>query len=137
MQKEAREAFIEGNYKTACEICDELLDKYKAKNPFVYYMHGKSYYHLNKDNINIARHNFLVADHTLKKNTKVNALVMRLKVNYYFGLMEYESGSDLSRAQHHFEEFLKIVKLFTSKRDIWKNMPEFDEMEKNCKEYIE
>lgn len=113
------------------------MEKYKSKNPFVLFMHGKSYYNLSKDNINIARHDYLVADHNLKKIDKTNALVMRLKVNYTFGIMEYESGSDLKRALHHFFEFLKIVDLFTSKREIWKNLPEFNDMEENCKNYIE
>jgi hypothetical protein len=71
----------------------------------------------------------------LNKITTEVGLVMRVKVQYFAGINEFENGCDLNRAKFHFEKFLELVKLFkiySLKREI----PDIVEMCTNAKEYI-
>lgn len=99
-------------------------------------MRGKAYYQLGKKYINEARFDFMQADTMLAKVRKMNMYLMRLKIHYAHGLLELEHGADIQRALYHFNQFLSITELFQSKRDIRKQMPEFNELEESCNEHI-
>jgi hypothetical protein len=131
-------AFEEENYTEAVELYNDLIDNHGAKNPFMLYMRGKSYHNLEtRADINCARRDFIKADFALQKIRKANAFVMRLKIHYTHGLLEYEKGDNIIRALHHFQTFMRIIECFTSKREIRKQMPEFDDMENQCMQHIE
>lgn len=138
IQAEAQKAFEDEDYSTAIDSYSELIDKHNAQNPYLLYMRAKSYHQTETwDNINKARADYISADRKCSMKRTNNFCIMRLKINYSHGLLEYSSGDNIERALVHFLRFLEIVQYFTSKRDIRKQMPEFHDMEANCKAYIE
>lgn len=124
-----------GDYKTAISIYTRLIDDHNAKNPFIFYMRAKCYTNLGPKMLNKVREDLMRSESYLKKLHKANAYIMRLKVHYTHGVVEIGQGVDLDRAVYHFNEFDKVVKLFDSKRDIKRDMPEFENFQESATNY--
>lgn len=59
---------------------------------------------------------------------------MRLKAEYIAGVIEFEYGPDMKRAEYHFEEFLGLCKIF-KQYALERQVPDINSMKHNADEY--
>lgn len=115
---------------------DTIIDEYEAKNPFYFYQRAKWMYHIGAGYLLQIREDVHKTVKQLSKIHNDQAEIMKIKVQYLAGMVEFDFGSDMKRAYYHFSEFVEATK-HIDKYILKRNMPDLGTLAKSVESYME
>lgn len=109
MKTDAENLMDDEKYDEAEKILTQLIEEYKAVNPYYRFLRAKCYFQMSPNLLNQARRDiFYTLSYTRSKYSKI-ALILRIKAEYTAAIIESQLGCDPKRAFYHYAQLGDLI----------------------------